>query len=107
MGMKPPSSVQVGPYKYRVIVSKMAIIKANADAKDSRVGESDHSKQIITIDPKLGPDQLVETLLHEVLHAVNQVGGRFLDEDDVLRLSPLLLDTLRRNPELVEYLLNG
>jgi hypothetical protein len=47
------------------------------------------------------------TLLHEVVHAIFKIAGlpNEKEEDTVTRLSPLLLDTLRRNPDLVAYLL--
>lgn len=49
------------------------------------------------------------TLLHEALHAVwSTTGLRQLDNDleeqVVVGLAPLLLDTLKRNPDLVAFL---
>lgn len=58
---------------------------------------------------KASLDQVRDTVLHEVLHAI--VGltglGETLGEDEesvVGRLSIHLLDTLRRNPKLANYL---
>ena len=50
-------------------------------------------------------------MLHETLHACFMVAGinnrmsDTLEEETINSLSPLLLDTLRRNPGLVAYLL--
>ena len=62
--------------------------------------------------PDQGADQKADTLLHEVLHAIweqTPLRSRESDEQEevVVALAAPLLDTLRRNPRLVEYLIGG
>lgn len=58
-------------------------------------------------------DQMRDTMLHEVIHAVvrltyqEKAFAKNDDEDAVGAIATHLLDTLRRNPELAAYLLGG
>lgn len=110
---KLPSHVQVGPWKLTVVCDAAELAKAQAAARDDRIGSYDSKGQRLIIDPDLGPDQTAGTLLHEVLHAAFSTAG--LDGDDlknsedveeavVRALEPILLDCIRRNPGLVAYL---
>lgn len=109
--MSPPSRVQVGHMCYDVVVDKQ-----RADDAGVTYGQSDHSKCTIVLNPDQHAHQMRDTVLHEVLHAicdqlgVNKGGAAALLDFDaeerlVSSLSPILLDTLRRNPHLHEYLL--
>lgn len=109
-----PGTVQVGPHVYTIVVDRKRAIDASVTYGFTHPDWS----EII-----LGPDQCLsqqrDTVLHELLHAllalvgVNKGGDRALlpEEDDeerlVTALSPLLLDTLRRNPDLTAFLLDG
>ncbi len=87
-------------------------------ADDQRLGPGDRPNmglcdaklQHIYIAADLGPDQARDTVLHEVIHALAKITAAvgFLsgaeEERIVMLLSPLLLDALRANPELVTYL---
>lgn len=77
------------------------------------LGLTNSDEQIILIESvAAGPDTQAVTVLHEVLHAVaSQAGMRdtlteALEESTVKRLAPLLLQVLRDNPKLIEYLTN-
>lgn len=69
--------------------------------------------QQILIRPGMAVDHEVVTVMHELLHAVTEMCG--LDhrlgvseeEDVVTTLAPALVDVLRRNPELVAYLMGS
>lgn len=107
----PPKKVQVGPYSYEVDISPEAGARAKVEDQNAHtVGNVQHSAQRINIDSEQGPDQLADTLLHEVLHAVWSAAGVHVgpvakfEELVVASLTPTLLDTLRRNPDLVAYL---
>jgi len=73
-------------------------------------GFSDHGSCIIVINPTLCQSQTQATLLHEVLHCVWKLGGwsepmpGIKEEDIIVRMESGLLDTLRRNPDLLGYL---
>lgn len=105
-----PAHVQVGPHRYTVVADA-----AKADELNTNHGQTDNRLARIVIHPGQARTQLRDTLLHETLHAILDGAGMANDgvsvslpgdeELVVSRLSPLLLDTLRRNPDLVAVLL--
>ena len=110
-----PREVQVGPYCCRVDATKEAIEAKRAEYSDDEhtMGRFEIWRELITIDPEQGPGALRDTVLHEVLHVVVYVASldtsprKLSDEEIVSRTTPLLLDTLRRNPDLVAFLMEG
>ena len=99
-----PSAVTVGPVTF-TIQPDHALTNAT-----QCWGHIDYARQAITIDPVGGDDHIAVTVLHELLHAHFHLGGigdRDNGEQTITKLSPLLLDTLRRNPGLVAYLIGG
>ena len=103
-----PTHIQVGPMRYTLAIDQAAINEINPTA----FGRTRNKEQSIVLSAGQGPDQEADTVLHETLHACFTVAGiseRMTDtlaEETINALSPLLLDTLRRNPELVAYLLD-
>jgi len=109
-----PSEVVVGPFTYAVLSDELAAAKAKADSESiDNVGLHDSAKQTITVDPAQGPDSLASTVLHEVLHAIwygvglQESDAKEQEERVVSAITHPLLDTLRRNPDLVKYLTRG
>ena len=106
----PPATIQVGPFTYTVHVDKARMNQACRDDHTDLLGRCEHRTLDIDIDPDQAPGQMADTLLHELLHALTDVTGLANEWDEdreeavVRRLSPVLLDTLRRNPALVAYL---
>ncbi len=75
--------------------------------RDGDMATSDLRRQLIRIVDDHGPTQERDTVLHEVLHMVARMADleeRKLDERAINVFSTVLLDVLRRNPRLVEYL---
>ncbi len=111
--MKPPDHVIVGPLNYALEVDENAINAASHEEKAGLLGCANHVRLQIIIRPGMAPDVEAEIVLHEVLHAINDVTGLKMrldaddEEDAVNSTAPLLLDVLRRNPELVAYLTRG
>lgn len=70
------------------------------------LGEWDARNATIHYDPSQTLPVLRETVLHEMLHCIMEHTGIDPEEHEQLirSVSPLLLETLRRNPELVEWL---
>lgn len=109
-----PESIQVGPHRYTVEATGAAITKARAREGPTVVGHHDANALVLTVDPDLPHSQQADTVLHEVMHAVlysvdvdrvlvNHEAG--LDEHLICAVTPILLDTLRRNPDLVAFLI--
>ena len=104
-----PRFIQVGPMRYSVAVDQAAINEVGPGI----FGRTRNKEQSIVLAAGQGPDQEADTVLHETLEACFIVAGitdRMNDtllEEIIAALSPLLLDTLRRNPELVAYLMGG
>lgn len=102
-----PSAVQVGPFVYAVAIDDAGL---NAEAVTQRQGldgVTDMATKRIYLRSKLAPEYEAETLLHEVIHTINDMVG-LMDDGEETRTraqSPALLDVLRRNPQLVSFLL--
>lgn len=104
-----PAQLKVGPYRFDVSVDAAAILDETYASHQAHVGHTDMRKLKIVLDPALPGDQLRETLLHEVLHAVVRTVGLGVDEDAeeqfIRAVSPTLLQTLQDNPAFTIYLL--
>ena len=102
-----PTHIQVGPMRYSLVVNQAAI----NEIAPGIFGRTRNKEQSIVLAEGQGPDQEADTVLHETLHACFMTAGitdskaGTLEEEIINALSPLLLDTLRRNPDLVAYLL--
>lgn len=114
-----PAAVTVGPYRLTVCADQAAIDRAGQVAGANLLGQHDMRSGSIALAPDLASDIEAETLLHEVLHALfdaTGVGGgegeetlleRDAEERLIRQCSPMLLDLLRRNPDLLAYLTSG
>ena len=95
--MDMPSSIRVGPHVYKV---------TRKPSPDN--GECDFDGVAINVKPRLRRGKAKEILLHEVLHATTHPSlngsGAHTDEEFVTGISPVLLQVLQDNPDLVEYL---
>lgn len=104
--MKPPAKVLVGPHAYGVRLDGDGLTAAGVEAGLRLSGLTRHSSLEILVDPDLASTEERETVLHEVLHALfslTRMSGED-EEETISRLSPVLLDLLRRNPRLIAYL---
>jgi hypothetical protein len=107
--VKPPESVVVGPYVYRLTMDAGEWDELMARLREEHWGYTDHAAAVIYVQPEIAPSLERTIVLHEILHAVAFAAGTLFDgkrreEEWVLRTAPGLLDTLRRTPGLVEYL---
>lgn len=105
-----PAGFDLGPFTYTVLVDEVAIAKVSKRQGLDLFGNCDGDMLTVTIDPGVAPGMLRETLLHEALHAVTAMSGVAYEQGEegeerlVRRLSPLLLELLRRNPAFVAFL---
>lgn len=108
-----PAVVVVGPYRYTVDTDELARLRIEHAEARQLSGRTDHDLLRIYVDTTEAAaiDTRRDTLCHEVLHCLAFLAGLSAEwgsekeEAAVRRLSPLLLDALRRNPDLVAYLL--
>lgn len=117
--MKPPDSVVVCGHTLRVIAHSDRHAGLTPDNDPSDVGAVNVAQgeiRVLATDEST-PHNQRDTLLHEVIHAVLTLTGLTGRRDDVWRSSAMaervvdnlgthLLDTFRRNPELVAYLMD-
>lgn len=81
-------------------------VELTADAlhDGAQLGRSSLAQQRIVVNAAQHAEQLQDTVLHEVIHAcIISLGGGH-HERLVGMLTPVLLDVLRSNPDLVAYL---
>lgn len=111
-----PSAVKIGPYYYSIYWSqrawdKLLLSKRSVDTGD--IGHSARDDKAIYLMP--GPDaqDLANTLLHEILHAIwNESGCNLHNVKDVLDLEEYLVErqtswlhgVLMENPHVISWL---
>jgi len=110
--MRLPSRIAVGPFTLKVDTSKKAQERIDRDNDGPLYGMWDGRQATILLSTRSAETITRETLLHELLHAIIELSGAAAvhikdsdEEEGIVRaLTPMLLDTLRRNPRLIEYL---
>ena len=73
----------------------------NIDMDIEKWGETDHIDQVIKINNKLSEESQEITLFHEIIHTIDIAMNLNLTENQIIVLSEVLTDTLKRNEELV------
>ena len=84
---------------------KFAIILNEDIVRRGREGECDIEREAITLNPKLTKRGMADTLLHEILHAINEIGlndENKLTELQITYLGAVLSEVFGRNPKLME-----
>lgn len=101
-----PSSVQVGPYRFAVTQDQVAYERKAVADHAATWGYIEYGRLRIILNPDQAEDHMRVTLLHEILHAVEDVTDQrhHRTEEIIRQLAAPLLDVLRRNPDLVAYL---
>lgn len=101
----PPSPIKIGPYYYRVEFRR-GIDMQRFDLR----GITYSDKQLILVSDDLVSGHLRECVLHEVMHACQDikdrmsVDGNTMDADTFIeRTAPTLLEVMKDNPKLVEW----
>jgi hypothetical protein len=110
-----PETIVVGPFTFSVDWtvegwSSFAASSARFD-KDAALyyGFTDRTTLTFYVNPHAAEQFQREALLHEVTHGCQMVAGlpnegQVSGEDFITRVTPILYDTLKRNPDLREYL---
>jgi Zn-dependent peptidase ImmA (M78 family) len=105
-----PAKITVGPLAYDLTTYGDAWVEHPKAEPAEMYGYTDHERGQILIHPNTTPQMRKVTTLHEVMHSVAFAAGQLdnrkrSEEDWVVMVAPLLLDTLKRNPALAAYLL--
>ena len=69
-------------------------------------GDTIHPQLRIRVDSEMSLQQTRDTLLHEIIHAIEKELGLTMSEKTVKQLSTTLLAVLRGNPSLMTFLLS-
>lgn len=108
--IEPPESLKIGPYTYKLFMA-VPPFPDPEDSCEEDVGKTYHHKQTIYVDCSQASDMMADTVLHEVLHCLWGLTSLSIEwsekkEERYTRLlSPILLDVMRSNPQLVDYLM--
>lgn len=87
------------------ILGKPFQVKWVSEGLDAElVGECDSDKQVISIRDGQPLEQSQDTLLHEVIHAIDEAVDAGLKESQVKRLATGLLAVLKENPKMGAFL---
>lgn len=96
-----PSTVKVGPHYY-------TILRLPKKRMEGDLGSCNFTTSTIRVRARLRLSKSQEILLHELLHATTYPSAcddkPMLDEAFVTAVTPLLLQTMKDNPELLAYL---
>ena len=90
------------PGNLRILGKSWEVAEAPTDFTDSGSCSRDYQKIVVSTTQPL--DNVKDTLLHEVLHAVDYCVATKLTEDQVAALATGLLAVFLDNPELMEFL---
>jgi hypothetical protein len=74
------------------------------EMEDDDVGDTDSSKQAINIAEGQAHEAERDTVLHEIIHAIDFAVAGEMTERQVHALAGGLLQVLRENPKLTKYL---
>lgn len=94
--------VQLGPYSYDVEFER------SHNSAAQTWGHIKYEEHVIRVDDNIKMERQRVCLMHEVLHGVFELVGHNPDNEEQLitAISPALLEALRRNKEMTEFLLN-
>lgn len=108
LAILPPGVVRVLGQRLRTKIVKdaeaLTVAKDDPADHDLSVGYADFHGGRILVARAQSDDQFADTWLHELLHHLLYHIGHD-DEELVGRLSPVLLDFMRRNPKAVAFLM--
>jgi hypothetical protein len=100
-----PKKIKIGPYTFPVVrVNK-------SELPDDELAHIDVNSIRIPIAKRIPREKVREIILHETLHGIHYLSGRYddtprSDEQWIDATVPMLLQVLRDNPELIAYLID-
>lgn len=98
--------LRVGPYKYDIHFHKELSSKERDEWVD-KWGLCDYNAQVIHVNKSCSDARQVVVVVHELLHALYELGGLPEDakeEQVITTLAPLVVQAIKDNPQLVEII---
>jgi predicted nuclease of restriction endonuclease-like (RecB) superfamily len=111
--MDRPTYVYVGPHKYEISFKTSHLRQLEEDLGSQLYAGVNHGQLRIVIGKRSALSQQQDSLLHEVLHAMFTHTGLSneleddLEEKLIRRLTPFLLDLVKHNRPVVDFLQVG
>ena len=93
------------PSRIKVVGKNYAIEILDRVDEDDSLGYSDETNQKVLLKRAQHFEALKDTLLHEVVHAIDHAIGLDLREEQVRGLAGGILQVLRDNPKFARFLL--
>lgn len=100
--MRCPAEVVIGPSVYTVEYPK----QLRDENEQGLYGRTHHTTQKILISAEYGESPLRETLLHEILHCIDDWMNLKLRESQTRQLSLALYEILLRNPRVFLWMVD-
>lgn len=102
-----PKTIEIGPLTFTVTDNEAVHARNVVKSSEDPWGRVDYGKGEIVLRPEQALPHQRMVLLHEVMHGCWHLTDctHEGDEKAILALAAPLLDVLRRNPDLVAYLI--
>lgn len=92
------------PIAIRYVPAGHALLKDSPDDEKPGSGRADADRQVIAIEQGMPLEQEQDTVLHEVIHIVEDAMSIRISETAVAQLATGLLAVLKDNPSFLHYL---
>jgi Zn-dependent peptidase ImmA (M78 family) len=102
-----PDKISIGAIDYKVEFSHESCEEYERKYHERVVGYHSFHDAKIAVDTDQSDEAKRLTFVHEIIHAIEDAVKVEHSEDDVERIANCLLLTLRRNPDVVFYLMDG
>lgn len=93
------------PFKTIRVMGKRVRMNWDATLPDKDWGEYDPNTATISVAPMVAIDEKKETVLHEILHAIETMSGNSIPETYIRALSVGLFAVLRDNKTVTQWIL--
>lgn len=93
------------PQRVKIVGKNYSVVVVDKVDEEDSLGDSDEPSQQITIRRCQHFEAAKDTVLHEIVHAIDHAMGMDLAEQQVVGIAAGVLQVLRENPKLARFLL--
>ena len=93
------------PPELDILGMKIKVLNEDILEKEEVYGDWDGPKLTIRVDSTGTPDQQIVTLMHEVIHVIDEFAHMRLSHQNVYLISQLIFVLLKENPKLLSLFL--